>query len=246
MEGWIKLHRGLLESQIFASEKGLKIWIWVLLKANHKKKYVPIKVGKGESIVEVNRGEFIFGRFTAEEEVSIDGSTIYKWMKKMESLEMISLNSNSHYTIVTVNKFNEYNDNENEEVATNRQPLNNQKTATRQPRNTTKNEKNEKKSNNVFSSFYDLEIEKSNNDENYIRFVKTLFGENNLKIELSNVLSLKYQLSFAQFQLVFNKKNEYKISLTALLEDMENTNGFTKKYTSLQRTMLNWMERRKQ
>lgn len=159
MEGWIKLHRGLLDSQIFASEKGLKIWVWILLKANHKERFVPIKIGRGESILNVKRGSFIFGRFSAEEELCIDGSTIYKWIKKMEELGMIELESNSHYTILTVCKFNEYNDLETEKVTAVEQPSSNQVAAVEQPCNTDKNVKNvkkvkneeEKKENKIFS-----------------------------------------------------------------------------------------------
>ena len=36
MEGWIKLHRKLLTSNVFDNEKLLKVWIWCLMKATHK------------------------------------------------------------------------------------------------------------------------------------------------------------------------------------------------------------------
>lgn len=35
-EGWIKLHRKLLNSNVFKNEKLLKIWIWCLCKVTHK------------------------------------------------------------------------------------------------------------------------------------------------------------------------------------------------------------------
>ena len=142
MSGWIKLHRSLLDSQIFASEKGLKIWVWILLKANHSGKFTPIKIGKGETVVKVERGSFIFGRFKAEEALNIDGSTIYKWIKKMEEMGMVEIQSNSHYTILTVCKYNEYNDLDDKEVAANEQPLNNQVATIQQPCNTNNNDKN--------------------------------------------------------------------------------------------------------
>ena len=142
MEGYIKLHRGILESSIFASQIGLKIWIWILLKANYTEKFVPIKIGKGESILKVERGSFVFGRFKAEEELNIDGSTVYKWLKKLESEQMITINSNSHYSIVTVCKYDSYQTVDIDKVATTKQPRNNHVTAIEQPRNTTNKEKN--------------------------------------------------------------------------------------------------------
>jgi hypothetical protein len=78
----------------------------------------------------------LFGRFTAEEALSIDGSTIYKWLKKMEQLEMITLNSSSHYTVLTINNYNDYNDTNGDKVAATELPLNSHVTTIEQPRNT--------------------------------------------------------------------------------------------------------------
>lgn len=94
----------------------------------------------------------------------------------------------------------------------------------------------------IFNQFYDSEIEKSKNNEEYVKFVKVLFGENNLKQPLNNVLKLKNQLTFEQFPLVMQKKKEYNCPITATLENMENKPDLAKKYTSLQRTLLNWMK----
>lgn len=94
----------------------------------------------------------------------------------------------------------------------------------------------------IFNEFYDSEILKSKNNEEYIKFVKVLFGENNLKQPLTNVLKLKNQLTFAQFPLVMQKKKEYNCPITTVLENMENKPTLTKDYSSLQRTLLNWMK----
>ena len=105
--GYIKLHRQILDSEVFASQKMLKIWVWCLCKANHKTNFVPIKKGRGKMTVKLKRGEFLFGRFKAEEELFIDGSTIYKIMKKLEQLGNILIKSNNHYSIVTICNYNE-------------------------------------------------------------------------------------------------------------------------------------------
>lgn len=144
MEGYIKLHRQILESSIFASQIGFKIWIWCLLKANFKDKYASVKIGKGESQVHIKRGSFIFGRFKAEDELNIDGSTIYKWIKKLEEENMLFVKSNSHYSVVTICKYDEYQQQDNDEVATIQQPFNNQVATIQQQSNTTKNDKNDK------------------------------------------------------------------------------------------------------
>jgi len=136
MIGYIQLHRGLMDSAIFASEKGLKIWVWLLLKASYKTRHVSVKIGKGESIVTLERGELMFGRFKAEEQTGIDGSTIYKWIKKMEDMGMVNINSNSHYTIITICNYDQYNTLNGGDVTAIEQPINSQSTANQQPRNT--------------------------------------------------------------------------------------------------------------
>jgi len=137
--GFIYLSRSLLESDVFASQKLLKIWIWCLLKSNFKDKHVPLKVGKGETVVGVKRGQFIFGRHKAEEELFIDGSTIYKSIKKLEQMEMITIESNNQYSIITICNYDTYQDLNNYQVTTKEQPSNNQVTSKEQPSNTTNN-----------------------------------------------------------------------------------------------------------
>ena len=172
MEGYIKLYRKLLDSDVFASQIGLKIWVWCLLKANYSDRFVPIKIGKRESVITVKRGSFIFGRFKAEEELCIDGSTIYKWIKKFEEDEMIVVESSSHYSVITVCNYEQYQQGDDDEVAAIQQPLNSHSTAiqqpsssqvaaTQQPRNTTKNNKNNKKDKNYKNNLLS-EIDSSN------------------------------------------------------------------------------------
>ena len=154
-KGFILLSRNIIESEVFASQKLLKIWVWCLCKSNFKDRSVPLKIGRGETIVKVSRGSFIFGRHKAEEELFIDGSTIYKAIKQLEKLEMISIVSNNQYSIVTVNKYNEYQNSESYKVATKEQPSNNQVTAEEQPRNTTntlKQDNKDNKDNNINNS----------------------------------------------------------------------------------------------
>lgn len=147
--GYILLARSILDSDVFASQKLLKIWVWCLCKANFKDRSVPLKIGKGETIVNVKRGSFIFGRNKAEEELFIDGSTIYKSMQKLELMDMIKIQSNNQFSIVTICKYNEYQQNDNYKVTSKEQPSNNQVTSKEQPSNTTNTLPNVKKDNNV-------------------------------------------------------------------------------------------------
>lgn len=183
MEGWIKLHRGLMDSEVFASEKALKIWVWILLKANHRQRYVKLQIGKGESLVSVERGQFLFGRFKAEEELCMDGSTIYRWIKKMEERGMITLEANNHYTVLTVCKYDEYNSTDeddeqqmNSHCTANEQPLNNTRTTSEQQVNTNKKDKNVKNDKNVVGANQE-KLTKEQREQQFIKKIHDSGGK---------------------------------------------------------------------
>lgn len=131
--GYIKIHRKLLESEVFANKTELKIWMWLLLKASHNKRYIPVTVGRGEMTVPIEIGELLFGRYTAEEELNIDGSTIYKCNKKFEDAGMIKIKSNSHFSVISIVNFKSYQVIEDEEVTAEQQQNDSQVTTKEQP-----------------------------------------------------------------------------------------------------------------
>jgi len=95
----------------------------------------------------------------------------------------------------------------------------------------------------IYNSFYDSEIEKSNNDENYIKIVKILFGDNNLGFKLESVLKLPKQLTFEQSKKIMGYKRKNNINITSILEEMENWKGLKDKKTVYQ-TFLTFMKNR--
>ena len=129
-KSYIKLFRKLLNSPIFENEKALKIWIWCLLKATHKERLQLV----GQQEVTLQKGQFVFGRKRASEELKMSESTIYKYIKLLEKLQMISVNSNNKFSVVTVEKWEEY---QIEELKDN-----NKVTTKEQQSNTNKNVKN--------------------------------------------------------------------------------------------------------
>jgi hypothetical protein len=107
--------------------------------------------------------------------------------------------------------------------------------------NTQRKEKDSKEE-YIYSKFYDSEIEKSNNNQSYLKIVKTLFGENNLKRKLNGVLKIENQLSFDEFELLLPQSAANKKSIIDMLENMENGKYFKDKI-SLYKTLLNWTKR---
>jgi len=106
---YIALYRKLLSSAVFHNEGLLKVWIWCLLKTTHsKKRIVPITTGKGISEVEIVKGQFIFGRKKAAQELNMNPNTVYKRMKKLKKLGNLTMQSNTHYSIVSIINWDVY------------------------------------------------------------------------------------------------------------------------------------------
>lgn len=144
-ESWIKLYRKLLKSPIFDNAKALKVWIWCLLKATH----VERKQLVGQQIVELKSGEFIFGRKKASEELKMTESTCYKYITLLENLEMISKKSNNKFTVITIEKWGDYQVYEDKKE----QQSNSKVTTKEQQSNTNKNIKNVNNVKNIYSDF---------------------------------------------------------------------------------------------
>lgn len=139
MEGYVKLHRQLLDSTQFADPIRLKIWIWCLIKANHKNRAVPLKTGKGYVTVSVKRGQFIFGRNKASEELDIAGSTVVRHLEKLQAEKAVLIEANNQYSIITICKYADYQSIEEESE----QPTDNQRTTNEQPTDTNNNVNND-------------------------------------------------------------------------------------------------------
>ncbi len=138
MDGYFNIHRQIFDSWVFADDKALKIWIWLIGKARHKKGFIPLKVGKGTITIELKVGQMLFGRHKAEESLCLDGSLIYRKLKKFEDDKMIKIESNNQYSIVTICKYVDYQQLK-EQIE---QPTNNQRTTDAQPSNTNNNVNN--------------------------------------------------------------------------------------------------------
>lgn len=148
--GCILLARSIDESDIFQNEKWLKVWIWCLIKANHKGKSVPVKTGKYETVVKLNRGQFIFGRHKSAKILNMKSSTVRNIMEKLEKLENLDIKPDTHYSIVTIRDYDLYQNIESYKGQAKGQAEDNQRTTKGQPKDTNKNDKhykNEKKKN---------------------------------------------------------------------------------------------------
>jgi hypothetical protein len=95
MNGFIKLHRQIENSQVFEDPHLLKTWLWILCRAVWK----PVKMRVG---IEVQPGEFITTYRRAAEALSISPATVKRQFKQLEFMEQIALKSDTRFTVVSV------------------------------------------------------------------------------------------------------------------------------------------------
>ncbi len=131
-DGWIKVYRSLLKSPIFSSEKGLKVWVWCLLKATHAhhKQYV------GRVLVPLSPGQFVFGRQSAAQELRMNESTVRDWISVLRGDRYIDVKSFNKYSVISIINWQDYQENDSE--------YDNKPKTKRQQKDTNKNVKNEK------------------------------------------------------------------------------------------------------
>lgn len=112
---WLKLHRSIIASKQFFHPYDFKVWIWLLCKASTNDRNVTLKVGRGLHIVSLKVGDLIFGRKSAEKELGIDESTIYKVVQRLRDDGAISIVSNNHFSIISVTNYFDYQNTESVE-----------------------------------------------------------------------------------------------------------------------------------
>ncbi|MFB2326342.1 DnaD domain-containing protein [Staphylococcus aureus] len=156
MTGWIKLHRKLLDPPIFQNEKLFKVFAYCLMKASHKDHTQLV----GRRVVELEKGQFVFGRKRASEELRLKESTVRDYIKLLENLGTIVVKSDNKFSVITVVNWaiyqsmeensNSKNDNKS---TTNQQQINTNKNV--KNGDNVKNGENEKKKVTAFDFFQD-------------------------------------------------------------------------------------------
>lgn len=140
-QGWIKLYRKIQSSFVWTNSDQLKLWLLILMKANHSQNKF---LFNGQE-VEVASGQMVTGAFALASEFNagvgkgnqVAWRKLWKWVKKFESAGMLAIKSTSQYSVITVINWVAYQENGNQ-TAIKGQSSGNQVA-------TNKNDKNEEK-----------------------------------------------------------------------------------------------------
>jgi len=99
-EGWVKLHRKFLDWEWFSTANMVQVFLYLVLAANHED-------GRWQG-VEVKRGQLITGRKTLSEKTGISEKAIRTCLNKLELTGEITKKTASKFSIITICKYNEY------------------------------------------------------------------------------------------------------------------------------------------
>ena len=98
MNGWIKLHKKLLNNPIFLNPKILQLFLYCILYAHYKENRF-FWNGKEQIIT---RGSFITGRKKIAEDTKLAETTIHRSLKVLSDLGMILQHTNNKFTLIEV------------------------------------------------------------------------------------------------------------------------------------------------
>jgi hypothetical protein len=118
--GWIKLHRSLLDWEWYNDTNVTRLFLHLLLKANHKEKN-----WRGNTI---KSGQLITGRKALSKETGLSEQQIRSSLDKLKSTNEITIQSTSRSSIITVVAWDSYQQ-INQELTSN-QPTDNQQITT--------------------------------------------------------------------------------------------------------------------
>ena len=138
MEGWIKLHRAILDNDLWKSEPFSRgqAWVDLLLLANHKESFF---YKRGNKVI-VKRGQV--GRSSVElsDRWKWSRTKINKFLKDLEKEQQIITHKSSVTQLLTIVNYDVYQEKEQQTG----QQKNNRKTAEVQQKDTYKNDKKER------------------------------------------------------------------------------------------------------
>ncbi len=223
--GYIKLWRKIEDSFIWKDPEALMIWVILLMKANYKDTEFMFNSKK----VILRRGQLITGLNQLSLSTGVTKSKCYRVLKCLESETLIEIQKTNRYSIISIVKYSEYQDNE----TLNETPVKLQRNSSETPVETSKElirtNKNKDKPINpslypylLDVSFYNaycnfLEMRKSKKNE-ATSHAKKLILDKLSKESIETAIAMLEESTIRGWSGVFPLKNNYSKQSNGLLE----------------------------
>ncbi|EOH58841.1 hypothetical protein [Enterococcus mundtii] len=142
--GYIKLYRKVTSSFVWTNSDMFKLWILCLMKASHEDRKF---LFNGQE-VRLTSGQFVTGAHAIAKEYNegvpsdkaIAWRTLWRWLKKFENEELLTIQSNARYSVITIINWSDYQSSD--------KPVTSDGQSNDKPVTTNKNDKNDKNDKN--------------------------------------------------------------------------------------------------
>jgi hypothetical protein len=131
-EGWVKLHRKILDNPIMKDSEALHLFSYLLLKANHK----PNRFLFNQQEIGLDRGQLITGRAKISKDTGLSDRKVRTRLELLKNLGILTSKTTNRFSIITICNYDYY---QNSKINEHQQT-----TSKCQQMSTNKNDKNEK------------------------------------------------------------------------------------------------------
>ena len=135
-QGWVCVHRQLLDNPIFKNDKMFRVFMFCLLRAQHTSGDQLV----GDSVVHLKAGQLATGRIAISDKTGLSQQNVRTAISKLEKLGILTIKPTTKYSVITMSNWDKYQQ-ANQQV-TSKQPTSNQQVTTS---NNDNNENNENK-----------------------------------------------------------------------------------------------------
>ena len=148
MQGWISLHRKLVEWEWYSDANTMRLFVHCLLKANHAD-----KKWRG---IDISRGQFLTSIDSLSKELRLSNQKIRTSISKLKSTGEITIKTTSKYSMISITCYDSYQgDNKQDSNSiTNKQQTNSKQITTTNNDNNVNNENNDNKTKDAALSIF--------------------------------------------------------------------------------------------
>ncbi len=123
-QGWVSLHRKLLDNPIFSNYKLLQTFLYCLLKASHSDREQLV----GDELVTIKTGQLVTGRKAIAKATKLSEQNVRTALNRLEKLGILTIKPTNKYSIVTVVAWEPHQ--QTNQQTTSSQPTSNQQVTT--------------------------------------------------------------------------------------------------------------------
>ena len=240
METWVKLYRKFDEWEWFTNSDMVHLFIFCMIKANHKPK-------KWNGIT-IERGQFVTSLRSLNEATGIPIRKIRTGINRLKSTHELTSKATHQFTILTVCNYDSYQSVENESDTANDTVNDNQTTNERQQLKNVKNEKNKELKEYTSIPLSQIEAQYPNLNPEFIEIAKafqTLFRNNLISAGASpKVADNMKGTSIDDIRLII-EADGYTVEDLRQVFDVLRTNDFWKRNVISTKTLRKQMTRLK-